>query len=160
MCLKSSASVGLIAESDRVQINDHLYLVGSEQFALSHPLDCNCYLLDGGSALALIDTGTGLGGPEILTNISQHGFDPRRLTHILITHVHLGHWGASAELRERTGAKVWAPRLRSRLMVRPEEDSTIAQNFKFGRYPKGFKPQPCKPDKLFGDGDQIKIGEI
>ena len=36
-----------------MRIGEHLYLVGSEQFGLSHPLDSNCYLIDGGSALAL-----------------------------------------------------------------------------------------------------------
>jgi len=152
--------VALIAESNAVKINDHLYLVGSEQFAISHPLDCNCYLLDGRSALALIDTGTGMGATQIIANLKHHGFEPKRLTHIIITHAHLGHWGASAELRKRTGAKVWAPRARARLMLHPEEDCTITQNFKFGRYPKGFKPQPCKPDKLFGDDNLITIGEL
>ena len=44
-----------------MKIGEHVYLVGSEQFSLSHPLDCNCYLIDGASALGLVDTGTGMG---------------------------------------------------------------------------------------------------
>jgi glyoxylase-like metal-dependent hydrolase (beta-lactamase superfamily II) len=45
-------------------------------------------------------------------------------------------------------------------MINLEEDTTIAQNFKFGRYPKGFAPRPCKPDCLLKDGERIQVGEI
>ncbi len=143
-----------------MKINDYLYLVGTEQFGLSHPLDCNCYLLDGGGEKVLIDTGTGMGASDILANMSIHGFQPQDLTHILITHVHLGHWGASTELREATGAQVYAPELHHRLMEKFEEDYTIVQNLKFGRYPAGYQPTACIPDETFGDGDSIQIGDI
>ena len=53
-----------------MQISPHIHLVGSEQFGLSHPLDCNCYLIDGGSELALVDAGLGLGNGDILANIA------------------------------------------------------------------------------------------
>ncbi len=143
-----------------MKINDYLYLVGAEQFGLSHPLDCNCYLLDGGGAKVLVDTGTGMGAADILANMSAHGFQPRDLTHIVITHVHLGHWGAGTELREATGAKVYVPELQHRLMLNIDEDYTIVQNFKFGRYPAGYHPTPCVPDETFGDDDSIQVGDI
>ena len=60
-----------------MQISEHIYLVGSEQFGLSHPLDCSCYLIDGGSAVALIDAGLGLGVDDIIANIAAAGFDQR-----------------------------------------------------------------------------------
>src|SRR5260370_4174022 len=75
-------------------------LAGGEQFGLSHPLDCNCYLLDGGSALAIVDTGLGLGADEIIDNMVADGFDPARLTHILLTHSHPCHWGGGNRFRE------------------------------------------------------------
>ena len=96
-----------------MKISPHVHLIGSEQFALSHPLDCNCYLLDGGSELGLVDTGLGWGVDDILANLTAAGFRPESLTQILITHAHIGHWGGAQELRARTGAgsgpRPWAP---------------------------------------------------
>ena len=46
-------------ESLTMQICNKLNLVGSEQFGLSHLLDCNCYLIDYGDGLVLIDAGIG-----------------------------------------------------------------------------------------------------
>lgn len=142
-----------------MQIQKNLFLVGSEQFALSHMLDCNCYLLDYGSGLALIDTGLGLGVDDILANISRSGFDPSSLTHVLITHSHLGHWGGAAEIRRRTGAEIWAPELGRYWMEHVEEDHTIAQNLSYGRWPQNLDPQPCSPDHVFVDGDRIPLGD-
>ena len=90
-----------------MKISDNLYLVGSEQFALSHMLDCNCYLMDYGDGLALVDTGLGLGVDDIAGNIRNSGFDLKSLTHILLTHTHLGHWGGAQRLREMSGAAIW-----------------------------------------------------
>jgi glyoxylase-like metal-dependent hydrolase (beta-lactamase superfamily II) len=141
-----------------MQITDSIYLVGSEQFALSHLLDCNCYLLDYGDGVALIDTGLGLGVPDILNNISAEGFDPKMLSHILITHTHLGHWGGASKLREETDAEVWAPAAGRYWMEHVEEDPTVAQNIRFGRWPRDLDPQRCSPDHVFGDGERISLG--
>jgi len=134
-----------------VQISPHVYLVGSEQFGLSHPLDCNCYLLDGGSELVLIDTGIGLGIEEIWSNIERDGFDPHSLAHIFITHSHNGHWGGAEELRRRTGARIWAHADAAPRMADISNDPGIQLNLKFGRYPSGYEPQPCRADVIFED---------
>lgn len=143
-----------------MRISDHIYLVGSEQFGLSHPLDCNCYLIDGGSALGLIDAGLGLGVDDILANISASGFDPQTLTHILITHAHAGHWGGALELRRHTGAQVWVHELGAAFMVNIAADPGIQQNIRFNRYPDGFVPAACPPDRAFSDGETITIGSL
>jgi glyoxylase-like metal-dependent hydrolase (beta-lactamase superfamily II) len=142
-----------------MQISERIYLVGSEEFALSHALDCNCYLIDGGSALGIVDSGLGLGVDEMLANVKAHGFSPDRISHVLITHAHLGHWGGAAGFRERTGAEVWAP-ANQRSMTDPSLEPGIAQNIKFGRYPPGFEPTVCPPDGLLKDGERIAIGDI
>ena len=56
-----------------MKISDFVYLVGSDQFGLSHPLDCNCYVLDGSSELALVDTGLGLGVDEMVLHLARTG---------------------------------------------------------------------------------------
>lgn len=143
-----------------MRISEHVYLVGSEQFGLSHPLDCSCYLIDGGSALGLVDTGLGLGVDDILANVRADGFDPQAITHILITHAHAGHWGGAPEIRERTGAQVWAHTLGGAAMVNIADDPGIQLNIQHKRYPSGFEPTPCPPDRVFQDADTITIGDL
>ena len=141
-----------------MQIAEHLYLVGSETFGLSHLLDCNCYLIDYGKGLALVDTGLGLGTDAILKNICDHGLDPATMSHILLTHTHLGHWGGAPALREVTGAEIWTPTEGRYWMEHIEEDHTITQNLKFGRWPKELNPENCSPDHVFGDDERILLG--
>ena len=141
-----------------MQIDERIYLVGAEQFGLSHLLDCNCYLIDAPDALILVDAGTGLGVADILDNIHRDGFQAADLSHILVTHAHLGHWGGAAEIREKTGAQIWAPADGQFLMEHIEEDRTIWQNFEFGRYPDELKPEACTPDHTFGDGERLPLG--
>jgi len=143
-----------------MQISEHVYLVGSEQFGLSHPLDSSCYLLDGGTALGLVDCGLGLGVDDILANVEAAGFDGGKISHVLITHAHVGHWGGAAKIRERTGAEVWAPAQHRNYMDNPEEEPGIRLNYKFGRYPPGFEVQACPPNHTFGDGDRVLVGDL
>jgi hydroxyacylglutathione hydrolase len=142
-----------------MQISDKLYLVGSEQFAISHLLDCNCYLLDCGGGLALVDTGLGFGVEDIVQNIVDCGFRLQDISHILITHAHLGHWGGAARLRDLTGAEIWAPAAARHWMEHPDEDRTIHQNLEHGRWPADLDLRPCSPDHVLSDGDSIRVGQ-
>jgi hydroxyacylglutathione hydrolase len=142
-----------------VRIQENLFLVGSEQFALSHLLDCNCYLLNYGKGLALVDTGLGLGVDDILSNVGRCGFDPSALSHVLITHTHFGHWGGAAEIRRRTGAEIWAPKSGQYWMEHVDEDHTIELNLEHGRWPRSLDPKQCSPDHVFVDGDHIPLGD-
>lgn len=143
-----------------MRIHEKVHLVGSEQFALSHALDCNCYLIDGGSELGLIDTGLGLGVDEICANIQAAGFNLRSLAHILITHSHIGHWGGANELRRRSGAQVWAHVAARPKMADISEDPGIRINMRFRRYPAGFAPVECHIDSTLDDGQTIHIGDV
>ena len=142
-----------------MKLSSHVHLVGSEQFGLSHPLDCNCYLIDGGLELGLIDTGLGLGYEDILANITNAGFQLERLRHIVLTHSHIGHWGGADAIRRRTGATVWAPENGVQGMTELQDDISIQTNLRFGRYPAGFVPQPCEPDRTFTGAGRIDIGD-
>src|SRR5262245_32861187 len=115
-----------------MKISEHVYVVGSEQFGLSHPLDCNCYLIDGGDELALVDTGVGLGVDDICKHVQEEGFDPKAIRQIFITHAHTGHFGGASELRSRTGARVWAHPLSVAAMARTEWDHPTQVNIQMG----------------------------
>lgn len=66
------------------------------------------YLLAGENELAIIDPGPGSMLEQLLASIRAAGFDPQDVTHILPTHVHLDHAGATGSLvRQLPKAQVY-----------------------------------------------------
>ncbi len=92
----------------------------------------NSYLIDGGDELILIDTGTPRLGQHILNAIDTAGLGSSKLKHIIITHLHQDHTGSLSELKELTGAAVYAHK---------EEASALEE----GQYIRSFKAHPKFP---------------
>ncbi len=67
----------------------------------------NAYLVDQGE-LTLIDSGYAGKGDAIIQYIRGIGKQESDLKHIVLTHLHSDHAGSAAELKARTGAKVYA----------------------------------------------------
>jgi glyoxylase-like metal-dependent hydrolase (beta-lactamase superfamily II) len=68
----------------------------------------NLYLVKSGDLLALIDTGSGSdkSNEDLQRGIMEAGFRLSELTHILLTHGHIDHYGGLVSLREKTNAQV------------------------------------------------------
>ena len=66
------------------------------------------YLIQKGSDRILIDCGSGTDSSHknLLDGLEQAGLQPSALTHILITHAHIDHFGGLSKLRPLTDAKV------------------------------------------------------
>ena len=60
------------------------------------------YLLAGKNDLAVIDPGPGSMLEPLLASIREAGFEPRDVTHILATHIHLDHTGGAGSLLRHT----------------------------------------------------------
>lgn len=83
-------------------LSKHLYLVGGAR--LSHPLDCNVYLIDGRpTECVLIDSGSGLGVERILENIREIGIDLGQVSAVVNTHCHFRHAGGNRRLNKMLG---------------------------------------------------------
>jgi glyoxylase-like metal-dependent hydrolase (beta-lactamase superfamily II) len=65
---------------------------------LGEPQILGSYLLAGENELAIIDPGPGSMLEWLLSSIKEAGFDPQDVTHILLTHIHLDHAGATGSL--------------------------------------------------------------
>ena len=66
------------------------------------------YLLPGAAGtFALIESGPGSTLETVLTGVREAGFDPVKLTSVLVTHIHLDHAGAAGTLARRYGAEVY-----------------------------------------------------
>lgn len=147
-----------------MQLTEHVYLVGSGSngFGLSHDSDCHVYLIDGGSALALIDAGAGPGVPEIIANVRRHGFDPQRIRSLLLTHIHADHAGGAAALRVAIPhlgvlvSRAVAPYLREG----NEKAISLDLGKKAGYYAPAYVFQPCPVDVELKEGDEIRVGNL
>ncbi|HYD49312.1 MAG TPA: MBL fold metallo-hydrolase, partial [Terriglobales bacterium] len=142
------------------------------------PSIVNVTLVCGGDEWALIDTG--LHSEESLaalrTAMDSAGCAPGQLRHIIATHHHPDHFGASQALRELTGAKVWIHRKEheSALHYAPgkRSDDVVAfflrhgiPMYRFGRVPSPAEYwarlyQPARPDEFIDDGDEIEVGDL
>ncbi len=61
---------------------------------------------DGGNYLIDTGSGTDVSHEDLLKGLSQAGLQPSDLTHILLTHAHIDHYGGLIKLRPLTNAKI------------------------------------------------------
>ena len=146
-----------------MKINDYVYLVASGKmgFDWTHPSDCNVYLLNGGDEIALIDTGTGESVDDILNHIEEYGLSIKKMSYILLTHIHADHAGGASRLRSITGAKVAVvEQAREVLASGNEEAIDLTRARAAGFYPQDYRFIPCEAEIGLREGDRIKIGSL
>jgi len=117
---------------------------------LSHSYDCCVYLLDLGD-LVLIDSGAGRSFDKLVSNIEEHGFDPKRLKSVLVTHAHIDHIGSLQRFREAFGAQIIAHELDAGAIETGR--GTAAEAY-------GVSYTPCPVDlRIQGSGDVLRFGD-
>lgn len=98
-------------------------------------------------AAAVVDPGGDL--DRILGALEQAG---GRLEQILLTHAHLDHASATAELAERAGVPIIGPHEADAFLIEALPDH--AARF-------GFPPaRTFEPDRWLEDGDTVSVGEV
>ncbi|HOE16659.1 MAG TPA: MBL fold metallo-hydrolase [Syntrophorhabdaceae bacterium] len=100
-----------------------IYIVGGSD--ITDPKDCSVYLIDAGE-LVLIDTGAGSSVDAITGNIAHLGFDPEKITMIILTHCHIDHVGGAHVFRERFGSRVVMHELDAGVVERGDNRMTAA----------------------------------
>ena len=89
-----------------VQDLDGLFLVDTQHMGYAGTV--GVYLLPGAAGtFALIESGPGSTLETVLAGVREAGFDPAKLTSVLVTHIHLDHAGAAGTLARRYGAEVY-----------------------------------------------------
>jgi glyoxylase-like metal-dependent hydrolase (beta-lactamase superfamily II) len=147
-----------------VKILDGIHLVGSGTMGLdlTDPYDCHIFLIDGGSELALIDTGAGMGVEGVLANIRSDGFDPARVRQIVLTHAHVDHAGGVARMRGSLGSPSVLCHAAASGWVETADEARVSLDVakKAGFYPPEYVLEPCPVDAELSDGDRVRIGNL
>lgn len=127
---------------------------------MTHPFDCNVYLLGGGKELALIDAGAGVEPSRILEEVEAGGFSSRSIKHVFLTHAHADHAGGAAALRELTGARVYAS-AREAQYLRDGDERELALDVarRSGGYSPAFRLRPCGVDVELRGGETLLVGD-
>jgi len=146
-----------------VKLTDDVHIVasGAKGFGLTDYLDSAVYLLDGGDALVLIDSGAGRDVDSLLRNVRQAGFDESRITHVLLTHAHADHCAGASALRKALGAKVCLSSAEAPFLEQADEDAlglTFAREA--GVYPVDYTLPPCPVDLPLEHEMEIEAGAM
>lgn len=147
-----------------MKLTDEVYLVGSGEhgIGITNRVDCYVYLLDGGDGnLALVDAGVGVEPERIVANIKMHGFNPKDVKYLLLTHAHTDHVGGARYFRDLCECKVVLSEGEADLMETANEVGLGLDVAKrSGFYPMDFTVSPCPVDMRVNDDDEIQVGHL
>ncbi|MGD8561659.1 MAG: MBL fold metallo-hydrolase [Desulfarculaceae bacterium] len=140
LCQKSHAAPRKVGEK--------VFMVGGPD--LTDPRDCLCYLVLGTKACVLVDCGAGPSVGTILDLVQKAGCGT--LTHLLLTHGHIDHVGAAAELRSRTGCQILIHTADAGILAGGDCERSAAQWY-------GLPLKHADPDRTLNDNEEIDLGE-
>jgi glyoxylase-like metal-dependent hydrolase (beta-lactamase superfamily II) len=148
-----------------MKLTHEAYVVGGGRFGfgISGRLDCHVYVINGGSEMAMIDTGLGLHGDfdKILHNIRNDGLDARRIRKIILSHYHADHVGAALEAYQRLDAEVVASTVAAPAIAAGDEEVTSVDIAKaVGFYPADYRLPSCPVHRTVSEGEVIRVGEL
>jgi glyoxylase-like metal-dependent hydrolase (beta-lactamase superfamily II) len=140
-----------------LHVAESVYVVGCSEWNGIRALtrcggSANVFLLDGGSELALIDTGCTEGVKDVLGNIQSLGLDLKKIRKIILTHGHWDHVEGTAELLKTLDCTVYGHALsREVLAGRP---GIYQPDYQF------LKSPPAPVHELIKEGDTIRVGDF
>jgi glyoxylase-like metal-dependent hydrolase (beta-lactamase superfamily II) len=147
-----------------MRLTEHVALAGSGDLAgigLTHPLDCNLFLIDGSSELALVDAGSGQDVPAVLDSVRRAGFAPERVRYLFVTHTHFDHAGGTRALRDRLGLAVVASELAAAILTTGDEEAISLPRAKAaGSYPAHVRFDACPVDVVLADSATVMVGDV
>lgn len=104
-----------------------VYVVGGAE--LSHSLDAYIYLVKTRNATIMIDSGTGLGYLNILSNLLELKISPKQIKYLIITHCHIDHAGGAYDFYNNLGVSTVAHELDANAIRKGDLKKTAADLF-------------------------------
>ena len=112
-----------------------------------NPFGSNCYIVGSESTKEGMIIDPGMLAEEILKHVEDLGL---KIKTIVLTHAHMDHTGALAEVKEATGAEV---------AMHADDVPLLRGSNPMMRMP-GSSKEPPAPDRLLKEGDVIDIGDL
>lgn len=146
-----------------MRIARDLYVVGGGDAGLnlSGVLDANCYVVDTGDGLWLIDVGLD-SIDRVLANITADGLDPAGIVSVFVTHHHADHAGALAALSTRLPQAQVSIGAAVAETVRHADEigNGLAWARAAGYYPDTYRLEPARIDVELIDGFAVERGSF
>jgi glyoxylase-like metal-dependent hydrolase (beta-lactamase superfamily II) len=122
-----------------------------------------CYLLETGSAVAVIETGNAASADRIMKVLRFRGRQPEEVSHVIVTHVHLDHAGGAGRLLGKLPQAVLAVHPRgARHMIDPSKlEASARAVYGDERYEAMYGalvPVPEERVRIMEDGDFLHVG--
>ena len=122
-----------------------------------------CFLLETGSAVAIIETGNAASPDHIFKVLQSRGRQPEEISHVIVTHVHLDHAGGAGTLMQRLPqAQLLAHPYAARHLVDPSKLEASARavygDAKFDEMYGTLVPVPEERMQIMEDGDEVHVG--
>ena len=145
-----------------MRITPSLFLVGGTPEGLTDGYDCHVYLVRGPSGLFLIDAGNGYDTDGLLRNIEMEGFDPKDISHILITHHHTDHARGARALRDRLGCEVWISNNTGKHLLEKGTDEELGVVYAKAHrmYAQDYVYLHCPVSHGIEDGERFEIAGV
>ncbi len=122
--------------------------------------DSHVYLIDGGSAAALVDCGTGLATGQLLARIGETDCADR-LTHLFLTHYHADHAGGAAGIRDLRDVRILASaETAAVLRVADEDAAQVKRAREAGVYPGDYHYRRCHVDEVLEHEAAWTLGKL
>lgn len=120
------------------------------------------FLIRDSDAVVLIESGPGSTLSTLEAGLAKEGLSPRDVTHVLLTHIHLDHAGASGWLA-RQGAEIFVHPVGAPHLLNPEKLIASATRIYGDRMESlwgEFLPVPESQLKVPKDSEEIVIGNL
>ncbi len=126
------------------------------------PLGTNCYILESGSELAVIDPGGDAdiildkieemsGEGECRSQKPEARTQKCRVKFVINTHGHVDHVAADKAVLDATGAKLLIGELDAVMLKRPEASLAMLM---------GLELEPLTADRVLAEGDEVTVGDV
>ena len=121
------------------------------------------FLIAAGDDLVLVETGPGSTLPTLRAAVAEAGYDVTRLTHVVVTHIHLDHAGAAGTLLgEAPRARLFVHPAGAPHLVDPTKllaSATRIYGDAMERLWGAFEPVPAERVSTLADGEAIRFGQ-
>ncbi len=134
------------------QIADNLYYVGTT--------NVSSFLLTGPEGHVLIDGNYPETAPMIIESITKLGFNITDVKVLVNSHAHSDHAGGLAELKETSGAELWASTGDADVLESGGREDLSFGPLRFLHFIGLGSFPPVQVDHRFEDGDTLKVGPL